>query len=366
VDTALRALREQALTGPAALRAQAQRTYDTWQPYLCGLYSLGGGASVDLSSPCFGTTGAGAATFLPLAASEAGDSLTSRLARAEAEYQTLSTQFASSGVALPPLTAGFTLPGTALDSSDLRRFFSDPTGPLGGDSLTTFVRTGIGDMEVAAWYQLMDRPSLRTQVQVLVRLPTGTVDSPDNFIDVGTGDHQTDVEVGVRNDVVFADALWVHLGARYGIQKADDLVRRVSPWYLPLAPLSSRATVHRQLGNYVSLDLVPNWQLDDAFAVALGYHFFHQGRTRFSYVDPTDEARIGMSADVLGEGTEVTRMRVGAGVTFSTARRYAAGQARLPFAVTWSYQSTVYGRGGQVPRAGVVTLQVQLFLMSGR
>ena len=366
VDTALRALREQAQAGPAALRSQAQGTYDAWRPYLCGLYTLGGGNSVDLGSPCFGVNGAGPATFLPVSYSEAGDSLSRRLGRAETDYQTLSAQFAAQGVTLPPLTEVFPLPDTTLDTNDLRRFFSDGSGVLAGDSLTSFVRTGIGDMELAAWYQLIDRPALRTQLQVLVRLPTGTVDSPDNFIDVGTGDHQTDVEVALRNDLVFGRSLWLHVGGRYGRQMADDLVRRVSPWYLPLAPASSRATVHRQLGDYLSLDLVPNWQLDDAFGVAVGYHFFHQAATQFSYADPADEARIGLPADKLGEGTGVTRMRVGAGVTFSTVKRYAEGHARMPLAVTWSYQNTFWGRGGQVPQDGVMTLQIQLYLMNGR
>ena len=366
VDTALRALRQQAQSGPAALRSQAQGTYDAWRPYLCGLYTLGGGSTPDQASPCFDAAGGGAATFLPVAASEAGDSVTTRLGRAESAYQALSAQYASQGVTLPGLTEPFTLPTATLDTSDLRRLFSDPSGALAGDSLTSFVRTGIGDVEVAAWYQVFDRASLRTQLQVLVRLPTGTMDSPDNLIDVGTGEHQMDIEAALRNDVVFGRSLWVHVGGRYGRQMADDLVRRVSPWYLPLAPASSRATVHRQLGDYYSLDLVPNWQLDDAFGVAVGWHFFHQGATRFSYTDPGDEARIGLPASVLGEGTGVTRMRVGAGFTFSTVSRYAAGHARMPLSVTWSYQNTFWGRGGQVLQAGVMALQVQVYLMTGR
>jgi len=293
--------------------------------------------------------------------SAAADSIISRLASGQSSYASLSAQYAALGVTLPPLTAGYGLPATPLDSNDLRRFFSDPSGPMAGDSLTEVVRTGIGDIEVGGWFQIADKARLRSQLGLMVRLPTGTLDSPDNFIDIGTGDHQTDVEVALRNDIVLSRNLWFHLGGRYGLQMADELPRRVAPWYLPLAPVASTAMVTRDLGDYFAVDLVPNLQLDDAIGVGLGWHYFHQGATAFSYVDPADQSRIGLGADVLGQATSVSRMRVGAGVTFSTLERYARGRARLPYRVTWSYHATFWGSGGQVAKSGVMNLVIEAY-----
>jgi hypothetical protein len=358
VDSALRALATQAASGPAGLRAQAQSELARLQPVLCGFSTLAT-PTVDATSPCFG--GLGPAPFLPLANTPAGESLSTQLGRAISSYDSLRTAYAGQSVTIPALTAAFTLPDSAFDSTSLRTLFTGSSG-LGGDSLAEVVRTGIGDIEIGGWYQLANGSRVRSQLALTVRLPTGKMDTPNNLIDIGTGDHQTDVEVGLRNDLILSRTLWVHAGGRYTRQMSDQLQRLVTPWYLPFAPASSLANLNRKLGDYYTIDLVPNWQLDEAFRFGLGWHYFHQAATSFSYVDPADETRIGMPASVLGLATSQTWMRVGAGLTFSTLERFQQGRARLPYRVTWSYNSTLWGRGGQTPKAGVMMIQIQAFI----
>jgi len=360
-DSALLALQTQATSGPASLRAQAQAELAALQPLLCGLSTLATASGSDQASPCFVAGADPYSVLLPVVGSAAADSITKRLASGQSSYTTLRAQYAAQGVTIPALNAPYVLPATPLDSSDLRHFFSAPTGPLAGDSLTEVVRTGIGDIEVGGWFQIADGARLRSQLGLMVRLPTGTIDSPDNFIDIGTGDHQTDVEVALRNDLVLSRYLWLHVGGLYGVQLADQLTRRVAPWYLPLAPASSRATVTRDLGDYFAVDLVPNLQLDDAIGFGIGWHYFHQGATTYQYVNAADQAQIGSAADVLGQATSVSRMRVGAGVTFSTLERYVRGHARLPYRITWSYNATFWGEGGQVPKAGVMSVKIEAY-----
>ena len=357
-DAAINALVQQAASGPAGLRAQAQAELAALQPFLCGLSTLGTTSGNDATSPCFG--GSARSPFLPLATSEAGDSITTRLGRAQTSYAALRTQYAAQGVTLPPLTELYTLPTVALDSTAIRSLLQD-AGPLGADSVAEIVRTGIGDIEVGGWLQLMDAPGWRSQVSLLVRLPTGKMDAPGNFVDIGTGDHQTDVEVGFRNDIVLSRSLWLHAGGRYGVQMADQLVRRVTPYYLPYATAASEAGLDRDLGDYFAIDVAPNWQLDESFGVGIGWHYYHQGATTWSYTNAADEATIGLPASVLGEGTSQSWMRVGAGVTFSTLNRFLAGRAKLPYRVTWSYNSTFTGRGGQVPKAGVMRVEIAAY-----
>ena len=362
VDSALIALQTQATSGPAALQAQAQALYNQMRPYLCGLYQLGAGNASSGTSPCFAAAGATAADFLPAGPSEAGDSLTTRLSRAQAEYDSLRQAYAALGTTIPTFTSTYALPATPLDSNDLRRYVSDPAYPIAAETLATVVRTGIGDIELGGWYQLATGPKWRSQLGGLYRFGTGTMDQASNLIDVGTGDGQADVELYTRNDIALSPQLWLHVGARGGMQASDELLRRVTPYYLPYALASDTATVRRKLGSYLALDLVPNWQLDESFGIGLGYHYFHQAATTFEYVNPADSLRLLTPASVLGEGTAVTRMQVGAGVTFSTLNRYAAGRARVPYRVTWSYQKTLYGRGGQVERSSVMHLGFEFYL----
>lgn len=363
VDGALAALQLQATSGPPALQGQARAMLLQLQPFLCGLYVLGGGAAASQSSPCWNGASLPAATFLPVTATAAGDSIATRVSRAQSDYDQLRQQYAALGVTMPVFATGYDLPGATLDSSDIRRYVSDAAFPLAAETLTTVVRTGIGDIEMGGWYQLAMGPRLRSQVGALVRLPTGTVDGSDNLIDVGTGDGQTDIEILTRNDIVFGPRLWLHAGGRFGVQMSHELPRRVSPYWQPYAPAAGLATVRRTPGRYLALDVVPNWQLDDAFGVGLGYHLYTQGATEYAYA-AADSATIAllMPASVLGEGTGITRMRIGAGVTFSTLNRYLEGRSRLPYRVTWSYQRTFFGRGGQVERASVMTLAIEAYL----
>jgi hypothetical protein len=367
-DTAMRALREQMTNGPLALRTQAQTLYNSLQPLACGLYSLGGGSATSATSPCYSATPVPRSYLLPVDTSQAGDTLTSRLGQGESSYATLAAQYATAGVAMPAFNSTYTLPGAPLDSAGVRRLFYDPNGALAGDSLNEVVRTRLGDVELGAWIQLANGAHWRSQVAVTARLATGSPDSPDNFIDLPTGTHERGVEVAMRNDLIAGRNFWLHVGGRYGVSSPDQLLRRVSPWYLPYAPLSATALVQRKMGDYYGVDLVPNWQLDDAFDIGIGWHYYHQAATSYTYVgDPVAmQALIGYPASVLGDATQVDRMRVGAGLTFSTLDRYARGKARLPYRVTWSYNTTLYGRGGQVPNDGVMSVMISAYFGSLR
>ena len=356
VDTALAALIEQASAGPAALRAQALATLDQYRDILCGLYGLGGGSPGSQSSPCVSTALAGAAPFLPLTGTEAADSIGSRLADAQTAYAQLAALYAGQGVTLPAFTAGFALPdaGAAVTRSDFERFLTDPAQGVSGDTLGQVLHTRLGDAAVTATYVFAERSVWRGLVHATVRLPTGMVDDDANFIDVGTGLHQLGLELGTRNDVALGTRFRIVAAARVGVFAPDRLWRRVSPPWLPIAPLSSRAEVRRATGASVALDLTPTWRIDDAFSIGVRYGLFRQSATHHTYVDAADSARVRLPASALDAETAMRWMRVGAAVTFSTLERFAAGRAALPYSLTVGYQNTVWGRGGLTPQASLM------------
>jgi hypothetical protein len=356
VDTALAALIEQATNGPAALRAQALATLDQYQGLLCDLYGLGGGSPGSQASPCVSAALGGAAPFLPLTGTEAADSIGSRLAAAQAAYAQLVALYAGQGVTLPGFSAAFALPNDSavVTRSDFERFLTDPAQGVAGDTLGQVLHTRLGDVEVSATYAFAERPTWRGLLHATVRLPTGMVDSERNFIDVGTGLHQLGFEVGTRNDFALGSRFRIVAAARVGAFVPDRLFRRVSPAWLPIAPLSSRAEVRRATGSFVGLDLTPTWRIDDAFSIGVRYGLFRQAATRYTYVDGADSARVRLPASVLDAETSMRWMRVGAAVTFSTLERFAAGRAALPYSLTVGYQNTVWGRGGLTPQASLM------------
>jgi hypothetical protein len=361
VDTALGALRTQAAGGPAALRAQAQAALNRYVGLLCGLYGVAAGAPSSTGSVCSGTATAAGSPFLPIETSVPGDSITARLAAAQAAYAQLAALYSGSGITLPAFNAAFPLPATALTRDEFQRFLTDSAQGVAGDSLAMALHTRLGDVELGATYLFAARPAWRGLVTATVRLPTGMVDSDRDFIDVGTGQHQLGLELGTRNDIALGAGFRVVAAARAGARAADQLWRRVSPPWLPIAPLASRAEVRRATGGYVAADLTPTWRVDDAFSLGVRYAFFRQAATRYTYVDAADSARVGLPASVLDQETAVRWMRIGAAVTFSTLERFAAGRASLPYTLTVGYQNTFWGRGGQTPQTSLVYLTLATY-----
>ncbi|MGD0484541.1 MAG: hypothetical protein ABSB58_07785, partial [Gemmatimonadales bacterium] len=361
VDTVLAALRSQATVGPAGLRAQAQAALTQYRSLLCGLYGVAGGAPVGAGSACTGATTATAAPFLPLHASAPGDSIGTRLASAQSGYATLAALYAGAGVAMPAFNDSFPLPTAPLTRDDFQRFLTDSSFGVDGDSLAMALHTRLGDIEVGATYAFAEQPSWRGLVTATVRLPTGMVDAETDFVDVGTGEHQLGVELATRNDIAVGTGLRLIAAARVGTRFANQLWRRVTPPWLPIAPLSARALVRRAIGNYVGLDLTPTWRVDDAFSLGVRYAFFRQAATHYTYVDAADSARVGLPASVLDQETAVRWMRIGAAVTFSTLDRFTAGRATLPYTLTVGYQNTFWGRGGRTPQASMVYLTLATY-----
>ena len=361
VDTALLALRTQAASGPAALRAQAQATLAQLGPFLCNLFALAGGSAITPTSACYAAVPVAAAALLPVGATAAGDSITTRLGRARTSYAQLAALYAGAGVALPAFTAGFALPVAPLTRDDFQRFLMDSAAGAGGDSLAMVLHTRLGDVQAAATYLLVERPRWRSLVTATVRLPTGMVDSDRNFIDVGTGDHTLGIEMGTRNDVALGGSLRVVAGGRIGFHAGDQLYRRISPVQLPIAPFARLAQVRRSMGGWLALDVAPTWLVDDAFSLSVRYAYFNQGPTHFRYVDAGDSARVGLPASVLDAETAERWMRAGAALTFSTLRRFAAGQASLPYTLTIGYQNTFWGRGGRTPQTSLTYLTLATY-----
>ncbi len=340
VDSAMAALQRQVATGPASLRAPAQDMIARLQ--------------------LFGALANG--YLLPVSSSAAGDSVTLHVSGAEAGYDSLALQYSSFGVTLPPLNTGLTLPDSATTRDDLERFFSDSGLPLAGDTIGTYVRTGIGDITAHATWQLAEGRHYRGQLVLTTRFPTGGLPYPSSFLDMGTGTHQFAVEGALSSDVLLGSSFLVHAVARIGGARADDVARRITPPDLPFPTLGQLATVHRKPGAWYGIEVAPVWRMDDAFSVRLSYSYYNQAATHYSYVNQGDSARVGLPASVLDQETQQKLSRIGGGVTFSTVDRWLAGTASVPYSVTVSYENTVWGRGGRVPQASLFRIQLRLYL----
>jgi len=206
-----------------------------------------------------------------------------------------------------------------------------------------------GDVEVQAKYRFLESPRYALSAAMLVRLPTGHQDSPDDLFDVATGDHQTDIEVQVSQELTLFDRLWLNTLVRAGRQQPGTRTRRVGPESVLLIPHAARATLDWDPGDYLSLDVAPLLRFSRSFGVGFTGGYYTQTRDRYSYRSAQDSIAV-----ATGLGAPVAASILDAG----TALRWA----RLGFAVTYqgsdvegslSIEQTVTGAGGLVPVASV-------------
>jgi hypothetical protein len=210
--------------------------------------------------------------------------------------------------------------------------------------------------------------ALRQSVTGLVRLGTGTLESPDNFVDLSTGNGQTDVEVRSITDIVVGRRWFTSVVARYAVQLPDAQTFRIidSP-DRQLAPLYRRRAVDRDLGDQLDLEVTPRLIINDFFALGAQYFFRRKGADAFTgtYAVPTSEtglsAPLALNANTLNQETSVLEHRIGWGLTFSTVAAFARGKAKFPLDLQYFNSQTISGAGGAVPKLSIHQLQLRVY-----
>ncbi len=267
---------------------------------------------------------------------------------------------------------------------------------FGADPIARVDRSHIGDVELGLKMLLFDGMAgaaesgdggdddapagLRTRAAVAarVRLGTGEPDSPNNFADLGTGDGQTDIELGIFADVALGSRIQSGLAARYGWQLADERAMRI-PLVAGslLAPEYSLQTVQRDLGDYVELEVNPRYAVARGLAVIGHYRYRRIAEHRYSGMFPIDAATTGFGDVVLdaaniASGAAQQEHRAGLGIVYSTAdaRTRGAGGAvgagggrgmiPVPVEVSLLHVGSFAGSGGQ-PVIANDRVQVRIF-----
>ncbi len=206
-----------------------------------------------------------------------------------------------------------------------------------------------GDIEVLAKYRLLETHSYALSGAVLVRLPTGHEDSPNNLFDISTGDHQTDIEIQVAQELTLFDRLWLNGMVRLGRQQPGTRARRVGPQSALLLPHASLATLAWDPGDYAAVDVAPMLRLAKHFGAGVTAAYWTQQRDHYRYRSAQDSidvaTRLGapLSASVLDASTGVRRTRLGVALTYLGSDVEGS----------LSFEQTVSAAGGLVPVATV-------------
>ena len=238
---------------------------------------------------------------------------------------------------------------TPLDTAGaraLKDLLADPTYAFDSiGSTPRHLHYFAGDFELEAKYRMIESPSFALSGALIVRLPTGHQDSPNDLFDISTGDHQTDLELRIAQELTLFNRLWLNGSVRLVRQRAGERERRVAPQDSLLLPHAALARLNWDPGDYAAFDIAPMYRFAKTFGVGFTVGYYTQQRDRYTYRSAQDSIDLAtnlgapVSASVLDAGTAFRWTRLGAAVTY-----VAPG---LEGSV--SIEQTVTGAGGWVP-----------------
>lgn len=270
-----------------------------------------------LNRSVYGAGSAGTAPFLPLEGSDGGTGIAANLTRIQQE---LATSYGVAG-----FTRSFLLPTDPLDAASFAGFLADPVVGFGASPFGATpqrLRYFPGDAEVTARYRILAGPTYAAAAALVWRLPTGHLDSPHDLLDVPTGDHQTDLEAQLVQELIVGRRLWLNLAVRAARQEPGMRIRRVAPAAAFLVPRAATARLDWDPGDYVAADFAPLYRFTERFAAGVTLGFWSRQRDRYTFATTQDSldlaARLGAPtpASLLDGETAERRLRVGGAVTY--------------------------------------------------
>ena len=205
----------------------------------------------------------------------------------------------------------------------------------------------------------VSRFSYRFLGTLLGRLPTGTVDHPDFFLDVGTGDGQSDVEGRLLTEMIFNGKWGITLGGLYGIQFPRTLVRRVASPEIAMPPLSTRHLVTWNPGEYLAFELAPILRLSAELSLFREYRMFKKSTDTYELSGSSIGASV--NPDLLEQETRLTVHEVGGTLRYDTLARWRQTGNNRPMQLHLRVRKAIAGSGGQAPVTTRVEFGVPAF-----
>jgi hypothetical protein len=312
--------------------------------------------------------------FVPIVGTDAQLAIEARVAAFRALYQ----QFGVTSIAAT--TTGPFASQNRLTVIDAQLILTDPAFGIVADPLTSTRKSHVGDIDIGGKFSVYDSfggstrarmtprgLNFRTAVGGIIRIPTGQIESPNNFIDLGTGRGAAAIEGRWFGDILVGSRFWQSFILRFNKPFADEEEIRIID--LPnqaLAPLYRRQTVERQLGSAFEFETSPRIVVNDFFAVSGHYVYRHKEQDHYkgTFVIPaatTGFADVTLDASTLDLETETREHRLGGGIAFSNLFSFDQGKARFPFEVTYIHWQTTKGSGGNQPKFFTDQIQLRLY-----
>ena len=202
----------------------------------------------------------------------------------------------------------------------------------------TWSGSGLSDIEAAVRYQYLSNDAWRLAFTGGIRFPTGSVDDPNNLLDVGFGQGAYALLFRLNNDLISVKNFTFNATLKYDWYLPDEQTLRVLEAVdRPLAPLSNTDEVDRNLGDIFELELSGDWAFTNMFSLYGTYKYGSRQKAEVS------GSRTDLNYDSLEDETDWSYQSVLAGISFSTVSKYLDEKASVPFSVEFDYEDIFAG-----------------------
>jgi len=312
--------------------------------------------------------------FVPIVGTDAQLAIEARVAAFRALYNSFGV------TSIAATTTGPFASQNRLTVRDAQRILTEPAFGIQAAPLQSVSRSHVGDIDIGGKFSIFDSfggsaearmspkgLNFRSAVGVTFRLPTGQIESPDNFIDLGTGRKAKTVEGRWFGDVLLGSRFWQSVIVRFNKPFGDDQEMRIIDLpNLELAPAYRKQTVHRQLGSTFEFETAPRIVVNDFLAVSGWYMYRNHKQDDYTGTFTIPAAVTGFSditinAATLDLETAQTEHRLGGGISYSNLFAFEQGKAKIPFEVQYLHWQTVKGAGGNQPKFFTDQVQLRLY-----
>lgn len=224
----------------------------------------------------------------------------------------------------------------------------------GYEPISNETKTRIGDVKLVNKYQIYKDPYIGVAIKQDITMPTGTPADPDKIVDVGSGDGQWDLGLGIAADY-FATSYFTLTGAFSYTAQLPDTVRR----HLPVSVDNTISadvddSIYRNLGDIFSTSLGAKLTLFEVWGLSTAYAY--QYKTADTYQGSVFEAS---RYEILEFDTHQTMHSAQLGIDFSTIPMFRKKTFPLPLSVALGYSWVLAGEN--VGADGLLSFRMSAF-----
>lgn len=309
------------------------------------------------------TTDASASPFLPTTSSAAGLALINRIRGLQ------DTLAATLGVVTDFVDQNPVLPEARLSPDGFSALIGQLDGPFAAVPFGENKISRMGDMDIGFVYTLIDRfdrpgqtGGVRFAIDGTMKLPTGQLPNPSNYLDIGTGNGR--YEAGGSGTLDIGAGRW---GSRftggYLVRFPSNRVLRVTSPESPYADLGTLTNIRLDAGELLSVGARPFFRLARNLALHGIAEYHSQSEAKAEYPRAIDSVP-GMPASIVTEGSSWSFWRVGGGISYVGRARSECEPGKkcgFPIDASWSYGTVVGGSGGVVPKFRTTQVEIRWY-----